>query len=265
VNSPGPRPPGRGAAWLCALTERAGMDPARLARGRAYARGSRVRDVAVLPGAVEALVQGSRARPFAVAVRVPVFSDAGWARLLDEVAGEVGHLAALLDGDPVPGLGADLDLRPGPGELETWCSCPGETGPPCEHVAAVCHAAAGVLDADPFALLLLRGLAKEEVLAELRDRRPPSWPAPAGMLARDAYQRVLAPLPPAAPPLPRPGIPAALPEPPPASGVSRAELAQLAATAAQRAWELLSGAPQRPPLIAGASEDDGAAPDGPVG
>lgn len=218
------------------------MDPARLARGRAYVRGNRVSDLEVMPGSIEALVQGSRARPFAVAVSVPVFSDSGWARLLDEVAAEVGHLAALLDGDPVPGLGADLDLRPGPGELQTWCSCPGGTDQPCEHAAAVCHVTADALDADPFALLLLRGLAKEEVLAELHDRRPPAWPAQAGMLARDAYQRALAPLPPPALPPRRPGTPVGLPaEPPLASGVTSAELAQLAAIAAQRAWELLTG------------------------
>jgi uncharacterized Zn finger protein len=230
-----------GAAWLEALTERAGMDPARLASGRAYVRGNRVRDLEVMPGAIEALVQGSRARPFAVAVRIPVFSDSGWARLFDEVAAEIGHLAALLDGDPVPGLGTDLDLRPGPGEVQTWCSCPDGGDQPCEHAAAVCHLTADVLDADAFALLQLRGRTKQEVLAALRARRKPAWPPPAGMLARDAYQRTVAPLPAPALPPRRPGPPVRLPaEPPLAAGVSSAELAQLAAMASHRAWELLS-------------------------
>jgi uncharacterized Zn finger protein len=217
------------------------MDPDRLIRGRTYARGNRVSDLEIMPGAIEALVQGSRARPFAVTVNVPVFNDGGWAKLLDKVAAEVGHLAALLDGDLPPGLGADLDLRPGPGELHTLCSCPDWAGQPCEHSAAVCYLTADALDADPFALLLLRGRAKEEVLAALRDRRQQARPAPAGMLAKDAYRRVLAPLP--APVLPprRPGTPARLPaEPPPASGVGTAELAELATVAARLAWELLS-------------------------
>lgn len=229
-----------GAAWLDALTERAGMDPDRLARGRAYVHGHRVSDLEIMPGAIDALVQGSRARPFAVTVSVPVFNDSGWAKLIDEVAAEVGRLAALFDGDLIPGLGADLDLRPGPGELHTSCSCPDWADQPCEHSASVCYLTADALDADPFALLLLRGRTKEEVLAALRDRRQPAWSAPVGMLARDAYRRVLAPLPAPALPPRRPGTPARLPaEPPPACGVSTAELAELATVAARHAWELL--------------------------
>jgi hypothetical protein len=216
------------------------MDPDRLSRGQSYVRGHRVSDLEIMPGAIDALVQGSRARPFAVTVSVPVFNDSGWAKLLDEVAAEVGHLAALLDGDLPPGLGADLDLRPGPGELHTSCSCPDWADQPCEHAAAVCYLTADALDADPFALLLLRGRTKDEVLAALRDRRQPAWSAPAGMLARDAYRRALGPLPAPALPPRRPGTPAPLPaEPPPASGVSTAELAELATAAARHAWELL--------------------------
>jgi uncharacterized Zn finger protein len=229
-----------GAAWIDALTQRAGMDPDRLIRGQTYLRSHLVSDLEIMPGAIDALVQGSRARPFAVTVNVPVFNDTGWAKLLGQVATEVGHLAALLDGDLPPALGADLDLRPGPGELRTSCSCPDWADQPCEHAASVCYLTADALDADPFALLLLRGRTKEEVLAALRDRRQPAWSTPAGMLAKDAYKRVMAPLP--APVLPprRPGVPARLPaEPPLASGVSTAELAELATVAARLAWELL--------------------------
>jgi uncharacterized Zn finger protein len=218
------------------------MDPDRLIRGRSYVRGNRVSDLEIMPGTIDALVQGSRARPFAVTVSIPVFNDSGWAKLLDEVAAEVGRLAALLDGDLPPGLTAGLDLRPGPGELHTSCACPDWADQPCEHSAAVCYQTADALDADPFALLLLRGRAKDEVLAALRDRRQPAWSAPAGMLARDAYRRALAPLPAPALPPRRPGTPARLPaEPPVASGVSTAELAELATIATRLAWELLCG------------------------
>lgn len=218
------------------------MDPDRLTRGQGYARGNRVSDLEIMPGAIDALVQGSRARPFAVTVSVPVFNDSGWAKLLDEVAAEVGNLAALLDGDLPPGLGADLDLRPGPGELHTSCSCPDWADQPCDHSASVCCLTADALDADPFALLLLRGRTKDEVLAALRDRRQPAWSAPAGMLARDAYRRALAPLPEPALPPRRPGTPARLPaEPPLASGVTSTELAELATIATRLAWELLCG------------------------
>ncbi len=228
-----------GKAWLDALTDRARLDPNRLVRGRSYARGDRVRDLRVEPGAIRALVEGSRDRPYTVTVTVAIFDDATWSKLFDAMAAEIGHLAALLDGELPAGIGAEQELLPGPGELRTTCSCP-DCAEPCKHAAAVCYLTADMLDADPFALLLLRGREKVELLGALRDRRKPAWSAPAGMLAKNAYRRELAPLPVLALPAGRPGRPAPLPVPPPAAaGVTARELAELAASAARRAWELL--------------------------
>jgi uncharacterized Zn finger protein len=112
-----------------------------------------------------------------VTVTVAMFDDAVWSRLFDAMAAELGHLAALLDGELPTGIGAEQELPPGPGELETDCSCP-DLVDPCKHAAAVCYVTADVLDADPFALLLLRGRTKVEVLGALRDRRRPTWSAP---------------------------------------------------------------------------------------
>jgi uncharacterized Zn finger protein len=228
-----------GRAWVEALTTRARLDPNRLIRGRAYARAGRVRDLHIAPGTISALVQGSRPRPYAVAINVPVFDDTRWTRLLDVISSEVGHLAALLDDELPAGIGGAVDLLPGKGELRMICSCP-DQAEPCTHSAAVCYATAAALDADPFALMLLRGRAKEDVLTLLRNGRQATPSAAAGMLARDAYRRQLAPLPAAALPPHRPGHPPPLSmDPPAASGVSPEELARLAAMAARRAWELL--------------------------
>lgn len=229
-----------GKAWLDALNDRAALDPNRLVRGRSYARGDRVRDLRIEPGVIRALVQGNRDRPYTVTVTVPIFDDATWSKLLDTMAGEVGHLAALLDGELPAGIGAEQELLPGPGEMGTHCSCTDWAGP-CKHAAAVCYLTAQVLDVDPFALLLLRGRTNVEVLGALRDRRKPTWSVPEGMLAKAAYRRVPAPLPVLALPASQPGLPTPLPVPPPAAaGVTARELAELAASAARRAWELLS-------------------------
>jgi uncharacterized Zn finger protein len=246
-----------GEAWVTALEQRARLDPNRLPRGRSYARGGTVGELAIGPGEVRAAVQGRRVRPYQVRVRVRVLDAAEWDRVLDAIATQIGHAAALLDGELLPEVaddvrGAGTDLLPGPGELQPRCSCP-DWADPCKHAAAVCYLVAGALDADPFSLLLLRGRRREEVLAALRARRgsagataPPAGPSPPaadpGVDAREAYRRALAPLP--APPLPpqRPGQPAVLPvDPSPGAGLRPEDLAALAADAAARAFQLATG------------------------
>jgi hypothetical protein len=242
---------------VTALEERARLDPNRLPRGRSYARGGTVGELTIAPGEVRAAVQGRRVRPYQVRVRVRVLDAGEWDRVLDAIAAQVGHAAALLDGELLPEVADDVrsagtDLLPGPGELQPRCSCP-DWADPCKHAAAVCYLVAGALDADPFSLLLLRGRRRDEVLAALRARRrsveavtvPPdrSWSATdPGVDAGQAYQRSLAPLP--APPLPpqRPGQPAVLPvDPPPGAGLRAEDLVALAADAAARAFQLATG------------------------
>jgi uncharacterized Zn finger protein len=246
-----------GEAWVTALEQRARLDPNRLPRGRSYARGGTVGELAIGPGEVRAAVQGRRARPYQVRVRVRVLDADEWDRVLDTIAAQIGHAAALLDGELLPEVADDVrsagtDLLPGPGELQPRCSCP-DWADPCKHAAAVCYLVAGALDTDPFSLLLLRGRRRDEVLAALRARRrsaevtmaPPDGSRQAtdpGVDARDAYRRSLAPLP--APPLPpqRPGQPAVLPvDPPPGSGLRPQDLVALAADAAARAFQLATG------------------------
>lgn len=241
-----------GRAWLEALEGRARLDPNRLPRGRSYARRDTVGELVISGGEIRADVQGSRARPYQVRVRVRAFDADEWDRVLDVIAGQVGHAAALLDGELPPAIADDVrqagtDLLPGPGEVQPRCSCP-DWADPCKHAAAVCYLVADVLDTDPFALLLVRGRGRDEVLAGLRSRRrpghvpPPTVVAPAvdqGVDARQAFARVPAAIP--APPLPPagPGRAAVLPVDPP--GGSGARLIALAGDAAVRAWELASG------------------------
>ena len=246
-----------GDAWVTALEERARLDPNRLPRGRTYARRGTVGELAIASGEVRAAVQGSRARPYQVRVRVRTLEATEWGRVLDAIAAQIGHAAALLDGELLPEVADDVrsagtDLLPGPGELQPRCSCP-DWADPCKHAAAVCYLVADALDADPFALLLLRGRGRDEVLAGLRSRRRPPDTSPAratlpeptkdpGIDAREAYHRPVATLP--TPPLPpqRPGRPAVLPiDPPPGSGLRQEDLVALAADAAARAWELATG------------------------
>jgi hypothetical protein len=246
-----------GRAWLEALEQRARLDPGRLSRGRSYARRGSVLELTVSPGQVEAVVQGSRVTPYQVTVRIRAFSASEWDGVLDVMSAQIGRVAALLDGELPPEVVDDvratgLDLLPGAGEVLTNCSCP-DFAVPCKHSAAVCYLVADALDDDPFALLLLRGRPKDELLTALRARRggtarplpPPRTPAPVGIPAVAAFARQSPVVPVPAPPRPlgAPGVPAAVKvlDPPRSSGVDVRDLIALATDAARRAWELASG------------------------
>ncbi|MFV0130430.1 SWIM zinc finger family protein [Streptomyces sp. HMX112] len=157
-----------GNAWVEALEDMA-LDPARLARGRAYAGRGLVDAITVTPGRVTAYVHGSRPRPYRTEIRLRVLADDDWERFLDAAAARPDHIAALLDKDVPQALAGVAALLPSPGDLIPDCSCP-DDGYPCKHVAALCYQAARLLDEDPFVLFLMRGRGEQEILAALSHR-----------------------------------------------------------------------------------------------
>ncbi|MFE4593082.1 SWIM zinc finger family protein [Streptomyces laurentii] len=157
-----------GNAWVDALEDTA-LDPARLARGKAYARGGHVDAITVTPGRVVAYVHGSRPRPYRAEIRLRTLRDDDWERFLDEAAARPEYIAALLDKDVPHALEAVTGLLPASGDLVPDCSCP-DDGYPCKHAAALCYQAARLLDEDPFVLFLMRGRGEQELLASLARR-----------------------------------------------------------------------------------------------
>ncbi|WP_234101750.1 SWIM zinc finger family protein [Streptomyces venezuelae] len=139
-----------GNAWVEALEDTA-LDPARLARGKAYAGRGHVDAITVTPGRVVAYVHGSRPRPYRTEIRMRTLGDDGWERFLDEATARPDHIAALLDKDVPHALEAVAGLLPAPGDLVPDCSCP-DDGYPCKHAAARAHAFL-VTGQDPVAAL----------------------------------------------------------------------------------------------------------------
>jgi uncharacterized Zn finger protein len=235
-----------GNAWVTALEEGA-LDAKRLARGRGYAEQGHVDAITVTPGLVLAYVQGSRARPYRVQVRLRTLGDADWDRFLDLAADRTGHIAALLDKEMPEALAeCGVPLLPGPGDLEPQCSCP-DRGHPCKHAAALCYQTARLLDADPFVLLLLRGRGERELLdalsrlsaaraARAAQEKEPA-PLPGVRAAEALAPRRLPPLPAPLPVPPHPEQPPAYPASP--GGPDPFALDQLATDAAARAHALL--------------------------
>jgi uncharacterized Zn finger protein len=258
----GRKPFGRtwwGTAWVDALEHRALLDPNRLPRGRTYARSGQVGEVTIDTGAVLAQVQGSRAQPYSARIDVRRFTSDEWDRVLDALCKQVGHTAALLEGEFPPGVAGDLraiglDLLPGPGELEPRCSCP-DSALLCKHAAAVCYLIADSLDDDPFVLFMLRGRDRPEVLSGLRSRRTEvlpdmsmspddetGWTIDAGVPAGAAWARTPEPIPPIPPPPRKAGRPPIVDvEPPEGCDLQGETLGILASDAVNRAMALATG------------------------
>lgn len=168
-----------GTRWIQSLEQLGAAYDNRLPRGRTYARKGTVHDLDVTRGRVTALVDGSRARPYRVELALETFDDATWAAILDALAGQLRHAAALLDDrmptdvdDTLADVGVSLfpAVKGRHSDLRTSCSCP-DWANPCKHVAAVHYVLATRFDDDPFLLMALRGRGRDEVLAGLRTRR----------------------------------------------------------------------------------------------
>ncbi len=153
----------------------------RMARGRGYARAGQIVSLDVAAGGAVAQVQGSRPRPYAVRVGVPAFGKAEWGLLADALVADASLAAALLAGQMPREIetvfdAVGLSLFPATlRDLALDCSCP-DQAVPCKHLAAVCYVLAERFDADPFAVLELRGRDRETLLDDLRSRRAAAGP-----------------------------------------------------------------------------------------
>lgn len=158
-----------------ALLESLGMG-GRLDRGRTYARKGQVISMDVEPGAVTALVQGSRARPYRVRIGLAPLSEADWRRAEDAMVERASFLAGLLAGEMPDDIEDAFDDCSGSlfpttaRELDNTCTCP-DWGDPCKHGAAVYYLLAEAFDQDPFLILRWRGRERDVLLDNLRALR----------------------------------------------------------------------------------------------
>jgi uncharacterized Zn finger protein len=156
---------------------------ARLQRGRSYARRGQVTSLELSPGLVEAQVQGSRPRPYAVSVKIRQLTPGEWRNAIDVIAGRAAYAARLLAGEMPQDIeqafaAAGVALFPERSrELATACSCP-DWSNPCKHVAAVYYLVGEEFDRDPFLLFRLRGLDRQQLMVRLGGGVPSPPAAP---------------------------------------------------------------------------------------
>ncbi|MFU8887927.1 MAG: hypothetical protein ACNA8N_04930 [Trueperaceae bacterium] len=159
--------------WVTAL-ERL-ITPARLARGRTYARAGQVLSLQEQTGTVLAQVQGSRRTPYRVTIGLAPLSDKAWERVITALSHRPDLAASLLAGEMPRDIDEVFDqarasLFPtAPDHLRLHCNCPDKVTV-CKHIAATCYLLGEQLDEDPFLLFRLRGRGQDELLDGLRRR-----------------------------------------------------------------------------------------------
>ncbi len=145
---------------------------ARLGRGRSYARRGQVVSIATTKGSVTAAVQGSRAKPYGVAITVKTLSGPEWGKILKALSEQVIFAAKLLAGEMPENIedvfnAQKISLFPQKlKDLKTSCSCP-DWSNPCKHIAAVYYLLGEEFDRDPFLIFKLRGMDRDELVKGL--------------------------------------------------------------------------------------------------
>jgi uncharacterized Zn finger protein len=161
-----------GKAWVRAAEESA-YGEGDLKVARVLARAGSVGAITVGAGRYLAAVEDGD-ELWSTGTSLPVLDEADRSAFVEAVAAEAGRLPALLAGDLPHALvehaeEAGVELLPFGGELQATCTCAAWVDP-CPHALATAYQVAWLADADPFVLLTLRGLSREELLARLHDR-----------------------------------------------------------------------------------------------
>ncbi len=143
---------------------------ARLGRGKNYARSGQVLSIDIEKGLVKSKVRGSR--HYLVGIKLKPFKSSSWKKIVESLKDQPYYVAKLLAGE-IPEDFEDLLKEAGTplfpervNDLKTDCTCP-DWSNPCKHIAAVYYLLAEEFDRDPFLLFELRGITRQELLAEV--------------------------------------------------------------------------------------------------
>lgn len=158
-----------GEGWLDAFRA---ADAEELAEGLAYARSGQVATLAIRPGVVEAAVQGRRPRPHAVVIEWSTLTDGAVAALVADLSADSAASASVLLGD-LPSSVEDHLVRRGesfrPGASTIWqARCPCGRPQPCRHLVALAWVLAERTSEDPWLLMRLRGIEREDLQDRVR-------------------------------------------------------------------------------------------------
>jgi len=141
----------------------------RIGGGRSDVRSGAVLDLQVSAGEVKALVQGSRAKPYAITITIKKLNKNTWNLVTSACEGKLESLEELLAGKFPKALEETFMQRktglfPSPKEIEFECSCP-DWASMCRHIAATLYGIGARLDEDPRLFFILRGVDAGDLIS----------------------------------------------------------------------------------------------------
>jgi uncharacterized Zn finger protein len=160
-----------GKAWVRG-TEESAFNETDLRKARALSRSGIIGGITVRTGLFVASVPDGDGL-FTASVALPVLEPAASTALVEVIGAQAGRIGSLLAGELPHSLvehaeEAGVELLPFGTELDASCTCDAWLDP-CVHALAVMYQVTWLIEADPFVLLQLRGLPRDQLLAELHE------------------------------------------------------------------------------------------------
>ncbi len=161
--------------WLRLLDDIAEGEVVR--NGLEYAQLGQTRNIEVLSGMVEGLVQGRQQRAYRVRLALAPISPAGWDRIANAIIEDSSLAAPLLTGQLPRHIeevfpAADVTLFPVDiHAIHPTCACGVPEGVWCKHAVCTARMLSDAFHRDPLLIFRLRGQDVEDLLERLRRRR----------------------------------------------------------------------------------------------
>ncbi len=158
-----------GKAWNRNLGQYADYSN-RIGRGRNYVRHGAVLDLQIESGEINALVQGSRQKPYSVSIKIQTLKKDIWHKIKTSCEDTLESFQEMLSGAFPKALGEiftsrDTGMFPAPCEIKFSCSCP-DWASMCKHVAAALYGVGARLDEDPKLFFKLRDADISELIKQ---------------------------------------------------------------------------------------------------